>query len=94
MADAATTAAAATQFIGSDGVIALGASLAMIGGAIGAGWAQASVGSSIMGVVAERPEEAMKLIVYMALPEIIALLGFIIGVLLWTKIGGAEAAKA
>jgi len=91
MAAETAVAQAGAALIGNDAGIALGAGIAMVGGAIGAGWAQASVGSSIMGVVAEKPEEAMKLIVYMALPEIIALLGFIVGVLLWTKIGAAPA---
>jgi V/A-type H+-transporting ATPase subunit K len=70
------------------GVFGLAAAVAMFGGAIGTAWAQASIGSSIMGVVAEKPEEAFKLIVYMALPELIVLLGFVVAFLL---IGKAEA---
>jgi V/A-type H+-transporting ATPase subunit K len=66
----------------------------MAGGAIGTAWAQASIGSSIMGVVAEKPEEAMKLIVYMALPELIVLLGFVVAFLLIGEVKGAEAAVA
>jgi len=70
------------------GAFGLAAAVAMFGGAIGTGMAQASVGSSIMGVVAERPEDTFKLIVYMALPELILLLGFVVAFLL---IGKAEA---
>ncbi|MFH0927643.1 MAG: ATPase [Candidatus Micrarchaeota archaeon] len=74
------------------GGIALGAGIAMAGAALATAWAQASIGSAIMGVVAERPEEAMKLIVYMALPELIVLLGFVVAFLMLGKIGsGAEA---
>jgi len=74
---------------GDAGGIALGAGLAVLGGAVGTAWAQASVGSSIMGVVAEKPEEAMKLIVYMALPELIVLLGFIAAFMMIQKIPAA-----
>ncbi len=72
----------------------MAAAVAMFGGAIGTAWAQASIGSSIMGVVAEKPEEAMKLIVYMALPELIVLLGFVVAFLLIGEVKGAEAAVA
>lgn len=75
------------------GAFGMAAAVAMFGGALGTAWAQASIGSSIMGVVAEKPEEAMKLIVYMALPEVIVLLGFGLGFLLLGKVEvGAEAA--
>ena len=72
----------------------MAAAVAMFGGAIGTAWAQASIGSSIMGVVAEKPEEAFRLIVYMALPELIVLLGFVVAFLLLGEVKGAEAAAA
>lgn len=78
----------------NNGAIAIGAAIAMFGGAVGTAWAQASIGSSVMGVLAEKPEEAFKLIVYMALPELIVLLGFVVAFLLLGKISGAEAAAA
>ncbi|VVB58495.1 ATP synthase subunit C [Candidatus Anstonella stagnisolia] len=68
-----------------NGAYALAAGIALVGGAIGTGWAQASIGSSIMGVLAEKPEQAFKLIVYMALPELILLLGFVVSFLLIGK---------
>lgn len=76
------------------GAFGIAAAIAMFGGAIGTAWAQASIGSSIMGVVAEKPEEAFKLIVYMALPELIVLLGFVVAFLLQGQIAGAQAAAA
>ncbi len=76
------------------GAFGMAAAVAMFGGAIGTAWAQASIGSSIMGVVAEKPEEAMKLIVYMALPEVIVLLGFGLGFLLLGKVEASGAAAA
>jgi len=76
------------------GALGVAAAVAMFGGAVGTAWAQASIGSSIMGVVAEKPEEAMKLIVYMALPELIVLLGFVVAFLLIGDIKGALGAAA
>ena len=76
----------------NNGAMAIGAAIAMFGGAVGTAWAQASIGSSIMGVLAEKPEEAFKLIVYMALPELIVLLGFVVAFLLLGKISGEAAA--
>ncbi|MFA6489196.1 MAG: ATPase [Candidatus Micrarchaeia archaeon] len=75
------------------GAIGIAAAIAMFGGAVGTAWAQASIGSSVMGVLAEKPEEAFKLIVYMALPELIVLLGFVVAFLLVGKmeLGGAAA---
>ena len=71
------------------GALGIAAAIAMFGGALGTGWAQASIGSSVMGVLAEKPEEAFKLIVYMALPELIVLLGFVVAFLLIGKTGTA-----
>lgn len=76
----------------TEGALAIGAALAVFGGAIGTAWAQAAIGSSIMGVIAEKPEEMFRLIVYMAIPELILLLGFVVAFLLIGKMTGAEAA--
>jgi F0F1-type ATP synthase membrane subunit c/vacuolar-type H+-ATPase subunit K len=73
-------------FLDKEGAIAIGAGIAMAVSALGTAWAQASIGSSIMGVLAEKPEEAFRLIVYMALPELIVLLGFISVFLMLEKI--------
>ena len=74
--------------------IALGAGIAMAGGALGTAWAQASIGSAIMGVLAEKPEEAFKLIVYMALPELIVILGFLVSLLMVQQLSPAAAAPS
>jgi len=71
------------------GAAAIGAGIAMGLSAIGAAWSQGSLGSAAMGVVAERPEFEKNVLIYIALPEVIALLGFIIAILLWTTVGGA-----
>jgi len=78
------------------GAYGIAAAVALFSGAIGTAFAQASIGSAIMGVVAERPEDTFKLIVYMALPELIVLLGFVIAFMLLGKIevGAAVPAQA
>ena len=82
------------------GAYGIGAAIAILGGALGTGIAQASIGSAIVGYVAERPEDTFKLIVYMAIPELIVLLGFVVAFLLFGQIGketavaGAAAATA
>lgn len=83
MADIATAAQTA---LGDNGVIAIAAGLAILGGAIGTAFVQSSVGSSAMGVIAERPEESSKLLIYYLVPETIVVFGFVIAFLLIGKI--------
>lgn len=71
----------------ADGLIALGAGAAIGIGAIATGMAQASIGSNGMGVLAEKPEEFTKVLICLALPETIVILGFVIAFLLVGKIG-------
>ena len=79
------------QAMFSDGAgAALGAGLAMGLSALAAAWSQGALGSSAMGVVAERPEFESKVLIYIVLPEIIALLGFVIAFLLLGTIGTAS----
>ncbi|MFA5108255.1 MAG: ATPase [Candidatus Micrarchaeia archaeon] len=83
------TTVTSSVFLGKEAGLAMAAGIAMTGSALATAWAQASIGSSIMGVVAEKPEEAMKLIVYMALPELIVLLGFVVAFLMLGKLDTA-----
>lgn len=64
------------------GVKTIGAALAMGLSAIGAGYAQAKIGSAGQGTLAERPEERVFVLVLTALPEVIALLGFVMAIIL------------
>jgi V/A-type H+-transporting ATPase subunit K len=59
-----------------------GAAFAMGISAIGAGWAQAKIGSAGQGTLAERPEERVFVLTLTALPEVIALLGFVMAIIL------------
>ncbi len=82
----ATTDVTAAAGIAKEGLIAIGAGIAMLGGAIGTGMVQSSVGSSAMGVIAERPEESSKLLLYYLIPETIVVFGFVVAFLLMGKI--------
>jgi V/A-type H+-transporting ATPase subunit K len=62
--------------------LALGAAVAVVGGAIGTGMAQSSIGTAAMGVLAERPDDAGKLLIWLVIPETIVIFGFVLGILL------------
>jgi V/A-type H+-transporting ATPase subunit K len=76
------TAVAAGPVTMGQGVKTFGAAMAMGISAIGAGWAQAKIGSAGQGTLAERPEERVFVLVLTALPEVIALLGFVMAIIL------------
>ncbi|PIN84714.1 MAG: ATPase [Candidatus Diapherotrites archaeon CG11_big_fil_rev_8_21_14_0_20_37_9] len=71
------------------GAFAIAASIAIVGGALGTGWAQSAIGSAAMGVIAEKPEQAGKLIIWIAIPETIVIFGFVVALLLALNISGA-----
>ena len=71
--------AAATM---ADATKSLAAALAMAVSAIAAGWAQARIGSAGQGTLAERPEERVFVLTLTALPEVIALLGFVMAIII------------
>lgn len=71
------------------GAIALASGIAIVGGAIGTAYAQASIGSAAMGVIAEKPESSGMLLIYLALPETILILSFIVAFLLTSEIKNA-----
>ena len=67
---------------------ALAAGLAMGLSALAAGSAQGKIGAAAAGALAERPELFTNVIVFLVLPEIIVLLGFVIAMMLNTTAGG------
>lgn len=71
--EAAESASVASQ----EGLIAIGKGLALGLGAIGTGIAQARVGSSLVGAVAEDPSKAGSLLLYFLLPETLVIFGFL-----------------
>ena len=76
------------QILGDQAVIALSAGISIAAGVLATAVVQSSVGSSAMGVIAERPEQSDKLVIYFAIPESLALLGFIIAFFLVNKLQG------
>lgn len=60
----------------------MAAGLAMGLSALGAGYAQAKIGSAGAGTLAERPEVSIWIITLQALPEVIVLLGFVSAILI------------
>lgn len=67
---------------------AIGAALALGLGAIGTGIAQALIGSSAAGMLAERPDEVGSAIILIAIPETILVLSFVISIMILLGIGG------
>ena len=54
--------------------------------AIGTAWAQAKIGSAGAGTIAERPEMAVWILILVAIPETVVILGFVIAFMLLMKI--------
>lgn len=59
------------------GLRAVGAGLALGLGALGTGVAQARIGSSLVGAVAEDPSKAGSLLLYFLIPETLVIFGFL-----------------
>jgi len=66
----------------SGAAAALGAGIAMGVSALAAAWSQGAVGSAALGAIAERPEFEKNVLIYLVLPEILAILGFVIAFML------------
>ncbi len=62
--------------------IAIAAALALAGGLIGTGIAQQGVGSSGMGVIAEKPEMFGRILLFFVLPETLWIIGFLLAIML------------
>ncbi|WP_412027767.1 V-type ATP synthase subunit K [Deinococcus yunweiensis] len=71
------TAAAAGNDELYRGMRAIGAGLALGLGAVGTGIAQARIGSSLVGAVAEDPSKAGSLLLYFLIPETLVIFGFL-----------------
>lgn len=69
----------------SAGLLGLAAALAVGLGAIGTAWAQSRIGAAAAGAIAERPEIGGLMIVFLALPETMIILGFLVAFLVIGK---------
>jgi V/A-type H+-transporting ATPase subunit K len=64
------------------GLIALAAALAIGLSALATGWAQSRIGSAGAGTIAEKPELTGIVIILVAIPETMVLLGFVVAYLI------------
>ncbi len=65
--------------------LALMAALTMAGSVIGAAWAVGRIGAAVMGAAAEKPELLTRSLIFVALAEGLAVLGFAVAVMLLQK---------
>jgi V/A-type H+-transporting ATPase subunit K len=64
------------------GLLAIGASLAVGLAALGTGYAQAKIGSAGAGAIAEKPEIVGSVVVLVAIPETMVILGFAVAAMI------------
>ncbi len=70
------------------GLLAIGAGLAVGLGAIATGYAQARIGSAGIGALAEKPELTGRVILLVAIPETLVILGFAVAAMIIVLLGG------
>lgn len=63
-------------------LMAFAAALAMGLSAIATGWAQSRIGAAGAGALAEKPELTATIIILLAIPETMAILGFVIAAMI------------
>ncbi len=68
------------------GLVAVGAGLAIAGGALATAWAQGAIGAALMGLLAEKDEP--KALLFLALPETMVILGFVVAFLIISTLKG------
>jgi V/A-type H+-transporting ATPase subunit K len=65
-----------------EGIRFLAAALAVGIAGLGTGWAQSRIGAAGAGAVAEKPEVTGTILILLALPETIVILGFVIAAMI------------
>jgi V/A-type H+-transporting ATPase subunit K len=65
-------------------LVALSAALAIGVSAVATAWVQSRIGAAGAGAVAEKPEVRGAIIVMLAIPETLVILGFVVAVLILT----------
>lgn len=73
------------------GLLAVGAGLAVGITALGTGYAQARIGAAGAGVIAEKPEIMGRIILLVAIPETMVILGFAVAAMILLLLGGGGA---
>lgn len=75
-------AGAAQADRGDRGLLALGAGLAIGLAGLGTGIAQSRIGAAGVGAIAEKPESLGVVIILLALPETVVILGFVVAAII------------
>jgi len=70
------------------GLLAIGAGIAVGLAAIGTGYAQGRIGSAGIGAIAEKPELTGRVILLVAIPETLVILGFAVAAMIIILLGG------
>ncbi len=70
------------------GLLGIGAGLAVGLAAIGTGYAQARIGSAGIGAITEKPEMIGRVILLVAIPETLVILGFAVAAIIVFILGG------
>ena len=65
-----------------EGLRFVAAALAVGIGALGTGWAQSRIGSAGAGAIAEKPEMTGIMLVFLAIPETMVILGFVVAAMI------------
>ena len=65
-----------------EGLRFIAAALAVGLGALGTGWAQSRIGSAGAGAIAEKPDVSGIMLVFLALPETMVILGFVVAAMI------------
>lgn len=66
----------------------LSAALAVAIPALATGWAQSRIGPAAAAALAEKPELSVTVVLLIAIPETVAILGFVVSVLILMEGGG------
>jgi len=69
------------------GLVAIGAGIAVGLGAIATGYAQGRIGAAGAGAIAEKPELAGRIILLVAIPETLVILGFAVAAMIIVLLG-------
>lgn len=64
------------------GLVAIGAGLAIGMGALATAWAQKSIGAAGMGLIAEKDGKEGQVLLLIAIPETLVILGFVVAYLI------------
>ncbi len=70
------------------GLLSIGAGLAIGLAALATGYAQARIGSAGIGALAEKPELTGRVILLVAIPETLVILGFAVAAMIILLLGG------